>query len=64
MKNLEVGKTYQFNDAVAVIVELADDEVTWREEHAKSSFNHRVPRWFFEKFATFTLHEGDGKEAS
>jgi len=48
---IETGETYQFNNAVAVVVDQTDSEITWREEHAKSSFNHMVPRWFFEKFA-------------
>lgn len=55
---IETGKTYQFNNAVATVVDLTDREVTWREEHAKSSFNHRVPLWFFEKCAIPVVTNG------
>ena len=49
---IETGETYQFNNAVAVVIEVSDSEVVWREKDAKRSFNHLVPRWFFEQCAT------------
>lgn len=52
MEIIETGKTYRFNNAVAVVVDLTDDEVVWRVHDMKRAFKHCVPRWYFEKYAS------------
>lgn len=48
---IQAGDTYQFNLAVARVVEITEDGwVFWREP-ARPQKLRRVPLWFFEKHA-------------
>lgn len=50
---IELGKTYQFNAEKAKVVELSYDEIGWRSPRARGRNPvHRVPRWYFEKYAS------------
>lgn len=44
--SVEVGKTYQFNNAEATVTRVTDGEVVW---HEIDGIIRRTPRWFFEK---------------
>jgi hypothetical protein len=48
--NVEPGKIYQFNNAVAKVIIVTKETVIWRDKKTPSK-DRIAPRWYFEKCA-------------